>query len=81
MLPSSFLRQPTCTAQVATLLLLDRLSVHIVMQIFQRALPAMTSRFAATLRISAVYVTLSRMITASEPISIHESAIASELTG
>jgi hypothetical protein len=27
------------------------------------------------------YVTLSRMIAASEPISIHESAIASELTG
>jgi DNA-directed RNA polymerase specialized sigma subunit len=27
------------------------------------------------------YVTLSRMITSSEPISIHESAIASELTG
>jgi DNA-directed RNA polymerase specialized sigma subunit len=27
------------------------------------------------------YVTLSRMIAASEPISIHESAIASEVTG
>ena len=54
MLASAFLRQPTCTAQGATLQVFGGLSVRMVMQIFHRALPAMTSRFAATLRISAV---------------------------
>jgi RNA polymerase sigma factor FliA len=39
-------------------------------------------RIAQALGVSlSKYVTLSRMIAASEPISIHESAIASELTG
>ena len=39
-------------------------------------------RIAQALSVSlSKYVTLSRMIAGSEPISIHESAIASELTG